>query len=197
MKYLFATKLRYFWIVLPMTGMLSAALILNKYAEGLLKLYPLIVFLSGCIIFTFVYLFRVVGLGYDEVRTIGLFSSREHVMINKDRTLVLTLMKKRRIKIELFGNDNILAQLDWLCANEDGSIPDINLFRTRAIGSKGSVIGILKFYGVPSKDAVALVNRGTEYEDTLVRAQSTFNEFGEKQILIFFKETFDSVDKQN
>lgn len=186
MKILFGTKLRYFWVLIPMIGLLSLSISFNGSSDNLLKLYPLIVFLSGCIIFTVVFLFRAVGLAFDEVRTIGLFSSRERVMINEGKTLTLTLLPKRKLAVELFGNDGVLAELDWLRGNEDGTIPDINLFRAKAIGGVRTLIKVLKFYGLSHEDAEALVNEGTPYEDELISVSASSNESEQRQISIKF-----------
>lgn len=191
MKFLFGTKIRFFWVIIPMLAVMTVAIQLNDYSKDLLKFYPLIIFLAGCIIFTFVYLFRAVGLGFDEVRTIGLFSSRERVMINEGKTLTLTLLPKRKILIELFGNDGVLAQLDWLSPGEDGSIPDINLFRAKAVGGKRALKKVLKFYCLDAKTADELVrNDGERYEDDLVVITSSTTEEGYKQVNIKFIDTF-------
>ncbi len=189
MKFLFGTKIRFFWVLIPFFGVLSLAVSMNRYADNLLKLYPLIIFLGGCIIFTFVYFFRAVGIGFDEVRTVGLFSSRERVMINEGKTLVLTLLPKRRILVELFGNDGVLAELDWLKTDDSGTIQDINLLRAKAIGGKGSLVKILKFYGLSAEDADALLDDGTKYEDELVTVTTSENEAQNKQVHIKFLKT--------
>lgn len=190
MKFLFATKLRYFWVLIPMSIILSIAMIFNQYADGFAKLYPLIIFLIGCIIFTFVFLFRLVGFGYDEVMTAGLFSSREHVVINEGKTLVITALPKRKLCVELFGNDGVLAGLDWLSPNDDGTIPDINLFRARAIGGISAMKSVLKFYGVHKESRGGIIAGECEYEDELVHISGGKDEkTNGKQIRIKFKAT--------
>ena len=183
--------MRYFWVVIPMLAVMTVAIQLNDYSEDLFKFYPLIIFLAGCIIFTFVYLFRAVGLGFDEVRTIGLFSSRERVMINEGKTLTLTLLPKRKILVELFGNDGVFAQLDWLSPSEDGSIPDINLFRAKAVGGKRALKKVLKFYCLDAQTADELIKSDEKkYEDDLVIITSATTENGYKQVNIKFIDTF-------
>ncbi len=189
MKLLFGTKFRFFWVIIPMLMFLSLALIYNPYADGLLKLYPLIIFICGCIIFTFVFLFRVVGMGFDEVRTIGLFSSRERVIVNEGKLLTLTLLPKKKILVELFGNDGVLAELDWLVLNEDGSVPDINLFRAKAIGGMSSVVRVLKFYGLSAEDAASVIDGGERYQDEIVSVYATESNEGNKQLNIKFLAT--------
>ena len=110
-------------------------------------------------------------------------------MINEGKTLTVTLLPKKKILVELFGNDGVLAQLDWLSGQEDGKIPDINLFRAKAIGGRGSLVKILKFYGLDAEEAEALLNERTPYEDELVRIYSSENENGYKQINVKFLTT--------
>lgn len=190
MKFLFSTRLRFFWVLIPMTVLMCIALAFNGYADGLLKFYPLIVFLGACIIFTFVFLFRVVGIGFDEVRTIGLFSSRERAIINEGKTLTVTLLPKRKLLIELFGNDGVLAELDWLTKNDDGTVDDINLFRAKAVGGIKSVRRILKFFGLSQNDISGLLDSRIPYSDDLIEV-STSNESvnNYKQINIKFTAT--------
>ncbi len=190
MKFLFGTKLRFFWVVIPMAALLAVAIVYNGKSEGLLKFYPLIIFLAGAIVFSFIYFFRLVGLGFDEVRTAGLFSSRERVMINEGKELIVTLLPKRKLQFEIFGNDGVLAELDWLSLDEDGKIRDINLFRAKSIGGKRAVRSILKFYGVPSKEgAEAIIKGDAGYEDELVKISSKESEIKLKEIHIYFKKT--------
>ena len=190
MKYLFGTKLRFFWVTIPMAALLAVSIIYNNKSDGLLKFYPLIVFLSGCIVFSVVYFFRMVGIGFEEVRTVGLFSSRERVVVNEGKELVITKLPAGKLDVELFGNDGVRAQLDWLVTTDDGTIPDINLFRARAIGRKGALRSILKFYGVPNKELRDGIIRGEKsYEDELVKIFASQNEIEQREIHIYFKKT--------
>ena len=133
-----------------------------------------------------IFLFRAVGLAFDEVRTIGLFSSRERVMVNEGKTLTLTLLPKKKIMIELFGNEGVLAELNWLKKNDDGTIPDINLFRAKAVGSSSTLISTLKFFGLSKEDAEAVVNEGAKYEDEIISVTATPPDAEKKQISIKF-----------
>lgn len=190
MKYLFGTKLRFFWVTIPMAALLAVSIIYNNKSDGLLKFYPLIVFLSGCIVFSVVYFFRMVAVGFEEVRTVGLFSSRERVVVNEGKELVITKLPAGKLDVELFGNDGVRAQLDWLVTTDDGTIPDINLFRARAIGRKGALRSILKFYGVPTKELRDGIIRGEKsYEDELVKIFASQNEIEQREIHIYFKKT--------
>ena len=133
----------------------------------------------------------MVGFAFDEVRTVGLFSSRERVMINEGKTLSVTMLPKKKLMFELFGNDGVLAQLDWLVANDDGTIPDINLFRAKTLGRKRAMYKVLKFYGVFERDlADAIINGEEKYEDELVCIYGDREpQNGFTRINIFFKAT--------
>ena len=172
-----------------MLALLSIAIKYNDHSDNLLKFYPLMVFLAAAIIFTVVYFFRAIGVGFDEVRTIGLFSTREHAIINEGKTLTVTLLPKKKLMVELFGNDGVLAELDWLCLDEDGKIPDINLFRAKAIGGKRAALKIISFYGVPKEDAQSVFEGIETYEDDLVTINSSENENGYRQINVKFIST--------
>ena len=65
--YIYASRLGSFWVLLPMSVILTLAIRLNGESEQLLKLYPLIIFCIGAIIFTFVYLFRFIAISYSEI----------------------------------------------------------------------------------------------------------------------------------
>ena len=190
MKYLFGTKLRFFWVIIPMAALLALAIAYNDTAISAFKHYPLIVFLSGAIVFTLVYFFRLVAFGFEEIRTVGLFSSRERVAINEGRTLTVTLMPAKKLEFALYGNDGVLAQLDWLVPEENGEIPDINLFRAKAIGGKGTLGSVLKHYGVLDRELRdAIINGKGKYEDELVRIEPSLTETELKQVNIYFKKT--------
>ena len=58
--YIFASRLRSFWVLVPITIVLWLSVHFNKAADGLYKLYPLIIFSAIAIIFDIVYLFRAI-----------------------------------------------------------------------------------------------------------------------------------------
>ena len=81
----------------------------------------------------------------DEVRDVGLFSNRDRAILNKDKTLIITLMRRGRMKVEVFGNDGAIAGYDWLKA-EEGKPNDIYLYRGKAGGRIKKAEKTLRFF---------------------------------------------------
>ncbi len=185
--YLFSTKLRMFLSEIPLLLLLTVAIIYNDRAEGLLKLWPLIIAVSGIIIFIFLYFFRAVAISYEEIRSVGLFSSKEMRSVEKDRTIVLTVRSKNRLRVELFGKDEKPA-FDWM-KDADREPIEINLFNEKAVGSTKSVQRVLRFFGVPKEEFDEILKTdGFEKEYTLVRVTTeTVNE--EKKVKIRILQT--------
>lgn len=149
---------------LPLLYLFVLTVDLHTKSEDLLGYYPLEIVLVFFIFFILVYFFRVIGLSYDEVRMYGLFSSREKSMLHEGDTLVLTVLPRRRLRVELFGTDGGVPALEWL--REEGRAPeDVNLFRGKANGGRRSVGRILRFYGVPSADIPSLLSAEAEMRD--------------------------------
>lgn len=173
---------------LPIVGLLVLAICFNSSAGGQLKLYPLITVLSLAIILIFIFLFRVIVISAEEIRAIGPFSSKDKAIINKDKTLILTLRDRGRLIVTLFGNDGERPALDW--ARGDDYIPvDINLFRERVEGRVGSAKKILRYFGIPSSDISAIVSGDcftAQYDGFTVSAEE---ENSTLQIKIKFNET--------
>lgn len=173
---------------LPVIGLLVLAIYFNGSAGGDLKLYPLITVLSLAVIFILIYLFRVVVISAEEIRAIGPFSSKDKAIINKDKTLILTLKERGRLIVTLFGNDGERPALDW--AKGDDYIPvDINLFREKVEGRRRSARKILRFFGIPSSDISAILSPdgfSGEYDGFSVSAQEQNSVF---EIKIRFNET--------
>ena len=117
-----------FLTTLPLFVVLALAIAFNGYSENFAKLYPLIFVSALAIVFTFLYLIRIVVITSDEIKIVGLFSSRDRSIINKDKTLIISQRKGKRVKVILFGNDGRRPSLDW--ANKDDFSPIIiNLFK--------------------------------------------------------------------
>ena len=108
------TILRPFLVATPLVLVMAAAIRLNDAVDTLVKLYPLIIACGAGIIFTFIYFFRGITVSKDEVRYIGVFSSRDSAVINEGKTLILTLKAKNKVAIDLYGNNGVNAELDWL-----------------------------------------------------------------------------------
>jgi len=189
MKFLLflSTRLRVFLTEVPPIILLIVAINYNHAVDTPFKLYPLMVVLSALIIFIPIYFLRGVLISYEEVRCVGFFSSKEKAIVKEDRTLVLTLLKKRRVRVELFGkNDDGDASYAWL-ANE--TPVDINLFRAKVNGGAGVVKRIFRFFEVDDEvtsDALAT----EKYEKELDKVKITTdveNDF--KKVILYFKET--------
>ena len=143
--YTFCSKIAVYWIEIPLAILLAFAIIYNSESKNLLKLYPLIVLCSGAIIFVLIYFFRMIELGWDEIRYLGLFSSRDRAIITEGKKLDLILLNGGAIKVTLFGNDGKSPSFDWV--KESEPLRDICLFRGKMLGGKRTLRRILKFYG--------------------------------------------------
>ena len=154
--YIYASRLRSFWVLVPMTVVLVLSLAFNGDVDTAMKLYPLIIFTVGAIIFTFVFHFRFIAISYQEIKYIGRFTSRDSATVNEGKTLVIELMEKKRVSIRLYGNEGYNPEIKWL-TNENGEHGDICLFRGKAYGSGkygAEIIAmrILTYLGVNCKD---------------------------------------------
>ena len=139
-----STKLRMFWVMVPPIVMLIPVIRFNDGVKTLMKLYPLMVALVGLILFFAVYLFRAVSISKKEIKCIGVFSSKEMAKIEPGRTLVITVPKKRRIKIEIFGmNDDSESSYAWLKNDEPC---EINLFRATVGGGIKTAEKIVRYF---------------------------------------------------
>ena len=185
---IFCAKLRMYLSEIPLIIIFAASIYLNGTMENLVKLYPLIIVSGAGIIMTFLFLFRICVISVEEIKSMGLFSSHDSAIINKDKTLILTLHKHRKLKIALFGNDGTAPELDWL--KGDDYVPmDIYLYRESAVGGKGTVRRVLKYFDVPSNDIDELlsVNGGSkDYENITVTGERREDVF---EVRIKFRET--------
>ena len=133
-----------FWVMIPPILMLIPVIRFNDGVKTMMKLYPLMIALFGLILFFAVYLFRAVLISKKEIKSIGAFSSKEMAKIEPGRTLVITVPKKRRIKIELFGmNDDTESSYAWL-KNDEPS--EINLFRATIGGGIKTAQKIVRYF---------------------------------------------------
>ncbi len=188
-KYLFCTKIRIYLLELPVILLLVLSCIYNGNASNTFKLYPLIIFLSLLIVFILVYFFRVISISFEEVSYHGIFSSKDKAMINKDKELILTLNKRRRMSVELFGNDGKAPELDWIKEGENYTVTDIFLFRGKAIGTKGSAKRILRYFGVENED-IDLVFKNEKFFGDYEYVTLTSEKSDEKTVLrLKMKET--------
>ena len=191
--YIYASRLRAFWVLVPMTVVLVLSLAFNGDVDGALKLYPLIVFTVGAIIFTFVFHFRFIAISYQEIKYIGRFTSRDSATVNEGKTLVIELMEKNRVSIRLYGNEGYNPEIKWL-TNENGEHGDICLFRGKAYGNgkygrELIAMRILDYLGVSAKhidDILSDETYSATYENVSVRCLC---ENGNRQIRIRFDKT--------
>lgn len=173
---------------IPVILLLIMASAFNSSSEGVLKLYPLITVSAAAIVFIFIYLLRFVTLSNDEIKITGLFSSRDKAIINRGKTLILTVTKKGRLFITLFGNDGERPMLDW-AQGDDYTPIDINLFKERIYGGAGSIRKTLSFFGVSSEQIDTILSADSffcEYEGFSV---TKVTEETKTDIKIFFTET--------
>lgn len=148
--YLFSTKLRMYWIILPIAVILALAIIVNPYTEGWMKLYPLIIACVGGIAFIFLFFFRLIKINWSEIKDVGRFSPRDSALINEGKFIVLRPERGGRVKVYLYGNDG-LPELDWMRdQSSDASV--ICMFRGRTEGGKRTVKRVLRYFGVPKAD---------------------------------------------
>lgn len=184
--FLFSTRFRYFLTEIPPVLLLIISIKYNFSVDSLMKLYPLIIVLSGIIIFIGLYFFRGIKINFEEVRSIGLFSSRESSVINAGKTLHISILPKRKIQVELYGENEDYETYAWL-KNDDNS--EINLFRAKSLGSYGTVRKILSYFGAEHEDIEKAITADTfsaDYEKINVSTEITDNK---KTFKIYFKET--------
>ena len=94
--FLFCSRLRVYWCEIPIVGILLLCIKYNDYSEGLYKLYLLMAFSALASIFILIYFFRAIKLSFEEIRYIGLFSSRDSAIITEGKTIILTPRGKKK-----------------------------------------------------------------------------------------------------
>ena len=185
--FLFCAKLRNFLSEIPLLILLILSIKYNGMVDNLLGLWPLIILLSGFMIFIIVFFCRFISISNEEVRMLGVFSSKEIREITEGKTLKLIQKKGKRIYVELWGIDK-KPEFDWIDKNEESEI-ETNLFREKAVGGIGSIKKVLRFFGI-SKDEINLFfntdSFEKEYENIYV---SSSLEAGERHICIKFLTT--------
>lgn len=144
--FLFCTKLKYYFIELPLMIMLTVAIHYNGNYTGLFKFYPLIVLLSLGIIFIAVYFFRGIYISSDEIRDIGIFSRRERELIKKDGILVITLRGRGKMNIDLWAYSEEPA-FDWM-KNKGDYTKNVRVYHGVCIAGKSRAVRILSLFGL-------------------------------------------------
>jgi hypothetical protein len=143
--FLFCTKPWFYLSEIPPIILLVLAIMYNDDSEELVGLVPLILLMIFFIVFFFLFLFRAVIIKSDEIRKIGVFTDKDKVIIKKDMTLSLTLLKHRRIKIELFGTNDSTPVYPWLL---NSPTHELCMFRSNVVGAKGTVKKILRYFSL-------------------------------------------------
>ena len=140
----FSTRPSTFLVEVPPALLLVPTIIYNSSVNTPMRLYPLIFALSALIIFFAIYFFRAVSISYEEIKCIGNFSSKEKAVIKEERALLITLLKRNRIRIELFGkNDDGDMTYAWL---KNDTPAEINLFRAKINGGMKRAGKILRYF---------------------------------------------------
>lgn len=162
-KYLFCTKIWFYISEIPLLFLLYVACYYNFTSENPWQFIPLILILTAVIVFIGIYYFRLISVSYEMLRYHGLFSSHDSAMINKDKTLIITMKRRSYLGISLYGNDGKPPMFEGL--RDEGSI-DIYLFRGRAVGGKGTAKSILRYFGIPEVDIEAAFSNETHASET-------------------------------
>jgi hypothetical protein len=87
--------------------------------------------------------------------------------------LIITKRRGHRISIDLFGNNGVNAELDWL--KNEQTVHDIYLFKSNVIGGTGAILNILLYFGIDESDAKNIVSSSEcskEYADYTVSVSS-------------------------
>ena len=161
-------------VSIPLLFIFVSAIRMNDAVQTSGKLYPLIIFSGLAVVFTFVFFFRPVILSHDEIKSIGPFSSRDKAIINMDKTLILTERGSGLISIDLYGNDGMNADLDWL--KGENVLHDTYLFKSKVVGGVHTMKNILLFFGanealadeILSADAIERETYGMEISSSKI-----------------------------
>lgn len=187
--YFLCTKPWIYLSELPLVVLLVLAIIFNSSAEGVWKLYPLIVTLIIGIIFILVYFFKILILSTDEVEVFSVFTERDNSTLNRGKTLIIGRISPSRIKICVFGNDGKPPEFDFIPEGDDYTPIDIFLLRSKVLGGAMTLVRIMKYFDIPDTEAKKLVGGESAYEDDILRAVSTATADGYGEIKITFKKT--------
>lgn len=185
---LFCTRFIYYWILIPLAVFFVLCVKYHNAAQGALKLFPLEILLIAGMIFVIVYFARLVIFSEGKVRDFGYFTNRDSASLNADKTLILTLLSRHRVKIEVFGTDGKPAELDW--AKDDEPLA-ITLYRARALCGKRKLSALLSLYHVEEsvcRDLLASEGDFSYESDQYVLTRTTEND--RPVIRYTFKVTF-------
>ena len=185
--YLFCTKPGWFLTLIPPIILLIISIANNGNSDGLLKLYPLIIFSIVAIALIFAYFFRFITISTEEIRMHGLFSSRDSAIINEKKSLIFTIRSRKRMKVTLFGNNGLPA-FNW-AQGDDYTPIDIDLFREKAVGSRRAITRVLRYFGVSDEDCRKIFSSDSfekDYDGFILKKETLEKQ---KQITIYFTKT--------
>ena len=152
--FLFSSNLALYLTEIPVLALLAVVISVHDTAPTIVKFYPLEIALSAVAILILLFFFRAVLISVDEIREIGLFTSRDKAMIEEKKTLVFTLASKKNMTVELYESSENAPALPW--ASDVSS--EINLFRARTRGNEKSVRRVLLCFGLSVEEADAMIN---------------------------------------
>ena len=186
--YLFTTKVRMYWVLLPMALLLTLAIIYNPYAPRWYKLYPLMALSVAGMIFVFIFYFRLIRLNFTEIKDIGRFSPRDSALINEGKVLVLRDVGHGKLRVYLYGADG-LPELDWMRdQTTDPSV--ICMYRGRAVGGRRTVARVLRYFGVYASDIDGILHTdGFRAEYDCVRVSTRIGDGERKEYVIEMTKT--------
>lgn len=186
--YLYCTRLRVYWVLIPILAILISSIIINPHITTFAKLYPLIIISSGGLIFTLIFLFRMIEISYQEIRHIGRFSPRDSAEITEGKTLVLLPGKHGVVRLKLMAVDT-LPEYSWM-KKDDGKPRVVCMFRGKTYGGKRNIRRVLKFFGVTPEDIDKIISEDDfsgKFETVDVKAFTSGEE--QKEIHITVKVT--------
>ena len=184
--FLFCTKIWFYLAEIPPLFLMAVAIHFNEDAEGA-GLYPLIIFCAAAAVLIFVYFFRMIIISKEEIRSAGVFSSRDCAVIEKNTSLTFTILPRKKIRVELDGIAKS-SGLSW-ATREEGEDTQINLYREMAIGKGTAISRVLTYFGVSSKDcSTLLAESGVELTYDYFVASSLESD-GVKKIKLQFTKT--------
>ena len=183
--FIFGTKLRMYLCELPLIFVLAVAIYFNPGMTNPGKLYPLIFVMAAGIVLMFLYLYRGVSISGERIKSVGLFSSRDSVLVEKNQTLVFTLRPKSMLKIELNSEDDTPA-FDWIDRNDPKRIKALNVYRDVAVGGAPKVARVLRDFGVDENDIEKLLmSESAEIETADLVLKKEKSDFGDKYSIHF------------
>ena len=169
--YLFCTKPWVYLTELPVIILFWIAIHFNSYSEQTFKFYPLIIVCALAIVFIAVYFFRYISINNDEIRTHGVFSSKDNALISENKTLVITLRPRFNTKIELYSDAGEEPAFEWMKAT-DIVHRDICIFRGRFFGGAGSTKKILRYFTLSKQESDLAMQDGFAFENDAVKVTS-------------------------